>query len=58
MLILKRKAGESIFIDKQIEVIVLGCSGNFIRIGIKAPKGIHIITKELRNRISYGQGTT
>jgi len=59
MLILKCHSGESILIDKQIEVIVLECSGGTARIGIKAPEEIHIIRKELHDRkLSHEQGTT
>ena len=47
MLILKRCAGESIQIGKDIQVIILGHSLGITRIGITAPKDIKILRKEL-----------
>lgn len=43
MLILTRRAGETILIGKDITVTVLGVKGNQVRIGVNAPKeyGIH-----------------
>lgn len=53
MLVLKRKVGESIIIDNQIEVKILGdCNDKRegIRVGIAAPKDMDIIKAENRNR--------
>ncbi len=47
MLILKRCAGESIQIGKDIQVIILGHSLGITRVGITAPKDIKILRKEL-----------
>jgi carbon storage regulator len=38
MLILTRRAGETIRIGNDIEVTVVGINGNQVRIGVKAPK--------------------
>jgi carbon storage regulator len=46
MLILKRRAGESIKIGKDIQVIILGHCANTARIGIIAPKNIKILREE------------
>ncbi|HQW57924.1 MAG TPA: carbon storage regulator [Gammaproteobacteria bacterium] len=57
MLILKRCAGESIKIGKDIEIIVLGHSLGITRIGITAPKDTKILRKELWETLqtsSYG----
>lgn len=48
MLILKRKAGESITIDGNIKVKILNEFGT-VRLGIDAPKNIKIIRDELTN---------
>jgi len=47
MLVLSRKKGESVMIDGQIEVTVLGVEGDTIRLGISAPKDIDIFRKEV-----------
>mgnify|MGYP003946028707 CR=1 FL=1 len=47
MLILKRVAGESIQIGKDIQVIILGHSLGITRVGITAPKDIKILRQEL-----------
>ncbi|SFS85291.1 carbon storage regulator CsrA [Paenibacillus sp. 453mf] len=47
MLVLSRKKGESIVIDEQIEVTVLGVEGDTIRIGIQAPAEVDIFRKEV-----------
>lgn len=52
MLILSRKLGESIVIGKDINITVLGVTGNQIRIGIDAPKNVSVHREEVYNRIS------
>ncbi|HAE62351.1 MAG TPA: carbon storage regulator [Eubacteriaceae bacterium] len=47
MLILNRKAGESIMIDDRIEIKVLEMGDGKIKIGIEAPKNISILRKEV-----------
>ncbi|MFS0783687.1 carbon storage regulator CsrA [Bacillus sp. 1P06AnD] len=47
MLVLTRKAGESIIIGDDIEIIVLESKGDQIKIGIKAPKEVEIHRKEV-----------
>ena len=47
MLILKRCAGESIQIGKDIQVIILGHSLGVTRVGITAPQNIKILRAEL-----------
>ncbi len=46
MLVLNRKVGESITIDGQIKIKILGDSG-VIRVGIDAPKHMTIVRDEL-----------
>jgi carbon storage regulator len=50
MLVLSRKAEESIVIDNQIQVVVLGVRGNTVRIGVDAPFKISIRRMELPKR--------
>lgn len=48
MLVLKRKAGESITIDGDIKIKILNNFGT-VRLGIDAPKHIQIVRDELLN---------
>lgn len=47
MLVLSRKAGEGIVLDKDITIDILSIDGDRIRIGIQAPKEMRIFRKEL-----------
>ena len=51
MLILTRKAGQSIRIGDDIEICVLEVKGKQARIGIKAPGGLPIHRDEVFQRI-------
>lgn len=48
MLILQRKAGESVFIGEEIEVSVLSVEAGRVRLAIQAPKNISILRSELK----------
>lgn len=52
MLILTRRVGETLIIDDNISITVLGLKGNQIRIGINAPKKISIYRKEIYIKIN------
>ena len=47
MLALSRKKGDSIIIGDNIEVIVLGISGEQVKLGIVAPKNVTVHRKEI-----------
>jgi len=51
MLALTRKKGESIIINDNIEVIVLGVQGEQVKLGIVAPKSIPVHRKEIYEQI-------
>jgi len=51
MLILTRRAGESIMVGDEVTITVLGINGNQIRIGIDAPRQITVHRKEVYERI-------
>lgn len=46
MLVLSRKADQSIMIGDDIEIVVSSIDGNSVRIGIKAPRDLKILRKE------------
>ena len=48
MLILRRRAGESLLIGDDVEIEVLDTGSWGVKVGIRAPKGITILRKELR----------
>ena len=51
MLILTRKIGESLMIDDDIKITVLGVKGNQVRIGVRAPKDVAVHREEVYYRI-------
>ena len=51
MLILTRRIGESIIINDDIKVQVLGVTGNQVKIGVDAPKTVEIHREEIFRKI-------
>lgn len=51
MLVLSRKKGDSIFINDDIEIVILDISGDQVKIGINAPKNISIYRDEIFKQI-------
>lgn len=47
MLVLSRKLNETIVIDGNIRITVVGIRGNQVRIGIEAPTSVKIFRQEL-----------
>jgi carbon storage regulator len=50
MLVLSRKLNESIVIDGDIRITVVGIRGSHVRLGIEAPDSVAIFRAELCNR--------
>lgn len=55
MLILSRKAGQSLFVGDNIEITITEVSGDKVKIGINAPKDVQILRKELRQTVETNQ---
>jgi carbon storage regulator len=50
MLVLSRKLDESIIIDDNIRITVVGIRGNQVRLGIQAPPSIGVFRQEILER--------
>ncbi len=55
MLVLRRRAGESVLIGDEIEVEVLAITQQGVKIGIRAPRETMVLRKELK--ITQDQNT-
>ena len=51
MLVLTRRLGESLIINNNIKVTVLGVQGRQVRIGIAAPREVEVHREEVAQRI-------
>lgn len=51
MLVLSRKQKESVIINENVVVTVLGIRGNTVRLGIEAPTEIRVHRQEVLERI-------
>jgi carbon storage regulator len=49
MLVLTRKQGQAIFIGEDIEVVVLEVRGDQVRLGIRAPRDVSVVRREIRD---------
>ncbi|MBK5110598.1 MAG: carbon storage regulator CsrA [Thermoleophilia bacterium] len=56
MLVLTRKKEQSIIIGDEVEIMVLGVSGDKVRLGITAPREIEVFRKEVIADRSNGNG--
>ncbi|PIQ42769.1 MAG: carbon storage regulator [Gammaproteobacteria bacterium CG11_big_fil_rev_8_21_14_0_20_46_22] len=52
MLVLSRKSNQKIKIGDEIEIQVLSCSDDRVRLGIKAPKSLSVHREEVYERIA------
>ena len=51
MLVLSRKINESIVIDGRITISILRVEGEVVKVGVTAPKEIHVLRKEVYDEI-------
>ncbi|MEF9852356.1 MAG: carbon storage regulator CsrA [Hydrogenoanaerobacterium sp.] len=58
MLVLSRKAGESVYIGDDIKITVVEFIGDKIKIGIEAPKSMTVLREELYQTLSTNKQAT
>ncbi|MED3549820.1 carbon storage regulator CsrA [Cytobacillus praedii] len=51
MLVLTRRRNESVILNENIEITILEIDGDQVKIGIKAPKEVEILRKEIMVKI-------
>lgn len=51
MLVLSRKTGQKLIINDNIEIVVIETRGEFVRLGINAPKSVSIYREEIYEEI-------
>jgi len=56
MLILTRRAGETLMIGDEVTVTILGVKGNQVRVGVNAPRDVAVHREEIYERIKREQG--
>ena len=56
MLILTRRIGEKLVIDKDIKITVLGVRGNQVRLGVDAPREVSVNREEIQKKIDDEMG--
>ncbi|MDX2180980.1 MAG: carbon storage regulator [Bryobacteraceae bacterium] len=47
MLVIRRRAGESLIIGEDVEVEILDIEGSQVKLGLRAPREVHILRKEV-----------
>ena len=52
MLVLSRKAGETIWVGEDVEIVITEVKGDQVKVGIRAPKSVGIVRGELRQDVS------
>lgn len=48
MLVIRRRIGETLLIGTDVEVEVLEASGSQVKLGIRAPRSVGVVRKEIR----------
>lgn len=49
MLVIRRRAGESFFVGEEVEIELLEIEGSQVKIGIRAPRTVVILRREVRS---------
>jgi carbon storage regulator len=48
MLVIRRRVGESLLVGSEVEVEVLDVSGSQVKLGIRAPRSVSVLRKEIQ----------
>ncbi|MBS1876583.1 MAG: carbon storage regulator [Acidobacteria bacterium] len=48
MLVIRRRAGESLLIGDNVEIEILALTQSYVKLGIRAPQSVPILRKEIR----------
>lgn len=48
MLVIRRRAGEAVLIGDDIEIEILDTAGSQVKLGIRAPKHVTVLRKEIQ----------
>ena len=48
MLVIRRRVGETLLIGDDVEVEILESSGSQVKLGIRAPRSVGVVRKEIR----------
>jgi len=51
MLVLSRKTGQKLIINDNIEIVIIETRGEFVRLGIKAPRNVSIYREEIYEEV-------
>lgn len=49
MLVIRRHPGEAIQIGEDVEIVVIDCGCGRVKLGIRAPKTVHVMRSEVRH---------
>jgi carbon storage regulator len=47
MLVIRRRPGEALLIGDGVEIEILECAGSHVKLGIRAPRQIAVLRKEI-----------
>jgi len=48
MLVIRRHAGQSIWIGDDVQIEIMACAGNRVKLGIRAPQEVAVVREEAR----------
>jgi carbon storage regulator len=48
MLVIRRRSGESLLVGNEIEIEILEIGGSHVKLGIRAPKHVVVLRKEIQ----------
>ncbi len=48
MLVIRRRAGETLLIGDDVEIEILALTQSYVKLGIRAPQSVPILRKEIR----------